>query len=144
MDCCCCCCCCRDHESQFPASFMGLITVMGQRKVADILLNLEVEGRKQKTVQGSCRRRLWSHRQCTRDVVVVRHHIKSWRNLPAVGCRYLLHGCKCDPQATSSSFIEELQYLLINVHLTANSSWSLATYACPANPYEILCSSTCT
>jgi hypothetical protein len=26
---------------------MGLITVMGQRKVADILLNLEVEGRKQ-------------------------------------------------------------------------------------------------
>jgi hypothetical protein len=52
-------CCCRsDHESQFPASFMGLITVMGQRKVADILLNLEVEGRKQNTAQGSCKRRL--------------------------------------------------------------------------------------
>jgi hypothetical protein len=30
---------------------MGLITVMGQRKVADILLNLEVEGRKQNTAQ---------------------------------------------------------------------------------------------
>ncbi len=112
--------------SQFPASFMDFDHVIEQRKVPDTLLNLEVEGRQQNAAQGSCRRILWSRQQCTLDIVVIRNHIKSRRNLPAVGCRYLLHGCKCEPQAASNSFIEELQYLLINVHLPTNSSWSLA------------------
>jgi hypothetical protein len=97
---------------------MGLITVMGQRKVADILLNLEVEGRKQNTAQEAA--------GADYDHVGNAHGTLSSSDITSRAggtcLQWVADGCKCDPQAASSSFVEELQYLLINVQLTTNSS----------------------